>query len=134
MNVVLQDINKRYGSLQALRNVTVDIRSGSVHALVGENGAGKSTLMKILAGVEYADAGAVVVDGREVNYRTPHAALADGITIIAQELSLEPQRTVLENVCLGVESTRRGGLDRRAMRRRYEELAGRVDLRVSPDA
>jgi ABC-type sugar transport system ATPase subunit len=134
MNVVLQGINKRYGSLQALRDVTVDIRSGTVHALVGENGAGKSTLMKILAGVEYADSGAVVVDGREVHYRTPHAALADGITIIAQELSLEPQRTVLENVFLGVESKRRGMLDRRAMRRRYEELAGRVDLRVSPDA
>jgi simple sugar transport system ATP-binding protein/ribose transport system ATP-binding protein len=76
----------------------------------------------------------VVVDGREVHYRTPHAALSDGITIIAQELSLEPQRTVLENVFLGVESKRRGMLDRRAMRRRYEELAGRVDLRVSPDA
>ncbi len=117
MNAVLQDISKRYGSLQALRDVTVDIRSGTVHALVGENGAGKSTLMKILAGVEHADGGQVVVDGREVHYRTPHAALADGVTIIAQELSLEPGRTVLENVFLGVESTRRGMLDRRAMRR-----------------
>jgi ABC-type sugar transport system ATPase subunit len=134
MNAVLQGINKRYGSLPALRDVTVDIRSGTVHALVGENGAGKSTLMKVLAGVEQADSGQVLVDGREVHYRTPHAALADGVTIIAQELSLEPQRTVLENVFLGVESTRRGMLDRRAMRRRYEELAGRVDLRVSPDA
>src|SRR3954469_12962818 len=104
MNAVLQDISKRYGSLQALRDVTVDIRSGTVHALVGENGAGKSTLMKVLAGVEQADSGRVVVDGREVNYRTPHAALADGVTIIAQELSLEPKRTVLENVFLGVES------------------------------
>jgi ABC-type sugar transport system ATPase subunit len=134
MNAVLQDISKRYGSLQALRDVSVDIRSGTVHALVGENGAGKSTLMKILAGVEEADSGQVIVDGREVNYRTPHAALADGVTIIAQELSLEPKRTVLENVFLGVESKRRGLLDRRAMRRRFEELATRVDLRVSADA
>ena len=134
MDAVLQGINKRYGSLQALRDVSVDIRSGTVHALVGENGAGKSTLMKILAGVEHADSGQVVVDGREVHYRTPHAALADGVTIIAQELSLEPGRTVLENVFLGVESTRHGMLDRRAMRARFEELAGRVDLRVSPDA
>jgi ABC-type sugar transport system ATPase subunit len=134
MNAVLQEISKRYGSLQALSDVSVDIRGGTVHALVGENGAGKSTLMKILAGVEHADSGQVMVDGREVHYRTPHAALADGVTIIAQELSLEPKRTVLENVFLGVESTRRGILDRRAMRRRFEELASRVDLRVSPDA
>jgi simple sugar transport system ATP-binding protein/ribose transport system ATP-binding protein len=112
----------------------VHIRSGTVHALVGENGAGKSTLMKILAGVEHADGGQVIVDGRETHYRTPHAALADGVTIIAQELSLEPQRTVLENVFLGVESTKLGMLDRRAMRKRYKELAARVELEVSPDA
>lgn len=134
MNVDLQGINKRFGNLQALHDVHVHIRSGTVHALVGENGAGKSTLMKILAGVEHADAGVVAVDGREVNYRSPHAALADGVTIIAQELSLEPKRTVLENVFLGVESTRHGVLDRRAMRARFDEMASRVQLSVSRDA
>jgi ABC-type sugar transport system ATPase subunit len=134
VKVDLQGISKRFGSLQALRDVHVSIRSGTVHALVGENGAGKSTLMKILAGVEHADAGVIAVDGREVSYRSPHAALADGVTIIAQELSLEPKRTVLENVFLGVESTRHGVLDRRAMRARFDELASRVQLSVSRDA
>lgn len=134
MKVDLHGISKRFGNLQALRDVDVNIRSGTVHALVGENGAGKSTLMKILAGVEHADAGMITVDGREVNYRSPHAALADGVTIIAQELSLEPKRTVLENVFLGVESTRHGILNRRAMRARFDEMASRVELTVSRDA
>lgn len=134
MNVELRNISKRFGSLQALADVSVSIGSGTVHALVGENGAGKSTLVKILAGAEHADSGEIIADGQRVHYRTPHHALDDGVTIIAQELSLEPGRTVLENVFLGVESKRFGMLDHRAMRRRYEELAGRVGLAVPRDA
>ena len=134
MEVELRNISKRFDSLRALSEVSFAIRSGTVHALVGENGAGKSTLVKILAGAERADAGEVWIGGRRVNHRSPHDALADGITIIAQELALEPGRKVIENVFLGIESSRGGLLDRRAMRARYEQLVVRVGFNVPPDA
>jgi len=134
VDVDLRNISKRFDSLQALADVSFGIRSGTVHALVGENGAGKSTLVKILAGAERADEGEIWIGGRRVNHRSPHDALADGITIIAQELALEPDRKVIDNVFLGIESNHRGILDRRAMRTRYERLVARVGLSVPPDA
>ncbi|MFC7550791.1 sugar ABC transporter ATP-binding protein [Plantactinospora sp. GCM10030261] len=134
MNVELSRISRRFGSLQALSSVSVTIRPGTVHALVGENGAGKSTLARILGGLDQPDDGEILVDGRPVQYRSPRAALADGITIIAQELSLEPGRTVLENVFLGIESRRWGQLDRRAMRQRYDELTASSGLSLAPNA
>jgi ABC-type sugar transport system ATPase subunit len=84
--------------------------------------------------VERADVGEVWIGGQRVNHRSPHDALADGITIIAQELALEPGRKVIENVFLGIESNRLGLLDRRAMRARYEQLVARVGLNVPPDS
>ena len=134
MDVEIRNISKRFDSLQALSEVSFAIRSGTVHALVGENGAGKSTLVKILAGAERADSGGIWIGDRRVNHRSPHDALADGITIIAQELALEPGRKVIDNVFLGIESNRRGLLDPRAMRARYEQLVKRVGLSVLPDA
>ncbi len=134
MDVEFRNIGKRFDSLQALSGVSFGIRSGTVHALVGENGAGKSTLAKILAGAERPDEGEVWISGRRVNHRSPHDALADGITIIAQELALEPDQKVIDNVFLGIESNRLGLLNRRAMRARYAQLVARVGLSVPPDA
>jgi ABC-type sugar transport system ATPase subunit len=133
MNVELLRISKRFDRLQALSDVSVRIRSGTVHALVGENGAGKSTLAKILAGVERPDEGEIRVDGIRVGYASPRDALADGITIIAQELALEPGRSVIDNVFLGIESKRWGLLDHRAMRARYQQLVSKASLRVKPE-
>src|SRR5207249_3899328 len=104
------------------------------HALVGENGAGKSTLAKILAGVYRPDDGTIVVNGRHVDYRSPRDALADGITIIAQEPTVVPHRSVQENVFLGVEGGRGGLLDRRRTARRFDELVERTGIELPAGA
>ena len=118
----LRAVSKRFGGVQALRDVDLAVRQGSIHALVGENGAGKSTLGKIIAGAHRHDSGEMLVDGRPVAYGSPREALADGIALIAQELSLVPGLSVMENVLLGTEAHRLGMLDARTMRRRFGEL------------
>ena len=127
-------IGKQYGGTSALDDVSVDIRAGSIHALVGANGAGKSTLGKVIGGVVRRDQGEMLVDGRPVKYAGPAEARADGIATIAQELALVPAQTVLENVFLGVEPHRFGMVDRRRMRREYAELVERWGIGVDPDA
>ncbi len=118
----LREVSKRFGGVKALSEVDLAIAPGTIHALVGENGAGKSTLGKILAGVHRPDGGELAVHGRTVAYRSARDALIDGITIIAQEPTLVPHRSVLENVFLGVESNVAGVVDRRRLKRRYRSL------------
>ena len=101
--VEVVDVGKRFGGVQALADVTLTIARGEIHGLVGENGAGKSTLGKIIAGVHSPDAGELRVNGRPVSYRSPRDALADGITMIAQEIVLVPKQSVAENVFLARE-------------------------------
>jgi ABC-type sugar transport system ATPase subunit len=127
-HVEVRGVSKRFGGVQALREVDLVIARGSIHGLVGENGAGKSTLGKILAGVHRPDDGELFVDGRAVTYRSPRDALADGITMIAQEPTLVPHRSVQENVFLGVE--RPIVLDERRVTRRFRALveASGIDL------
>jgi ABC-type sugar transport system ATPase subunit len=119
----LLDVAKHFGGVQALTGVSLSVRRGSVHALVGENGAGKSTLGKIVAGVHGANGGRVLVDGEEVAFRSPREALEHGVAMIAQEPSVVPRLTVAENVFLGAEPTGGGFIRRRTLRRRYRELA-----------
>lgn len=126
--VSANDVCKSFGGTQALIDVSIDIRSGRVHALVGENGAGKSTLGRIVAGVLPHDQGQVLVDGRERRFRGPRAALAEGITIIEQELNVLPSHSVLENVFLG----QRGR--RVALLRRFEEMRERTGFDLDPNA
>lgn len=103
--------------VRALDGVSCEIVSGEIHAFVGENGAGKSTLMKVLNGEVRLDAGGVTVFGRDVRYRSPADAMADGIGMVHQEILLVDQLTVWENIVLGSEPTRRLGLlDRRRAR------------------
>jgi rhamnose transport system ATP-binding protein len=122
-HVELADVSKSFGAVRALNAVSLTIARGSIHALVGENGAGKSTLGRIVAGVLAPDAGRVLLDGEEVALRSPREALERGVAAIAQELNVVPQLTVAENVFLGVEPRRTGFVARRALRRRYEQLA-----------
>jgi simple sugar transport system ATP-binding protein/ribose transport system ATP-binding protein len=129
-HVELAGISKRFGGVHALRNVTMRIEPGSIHALVGENGAGKSTLGKIVAGVISPDEGEMRTNGERVQFRSPREALAQGATMIAQELSLVPWRSVIANVFLGAEPNRLGLVDRRELRRRYDELRERAGFAV----
>jgi ABC-type sugar transport system ATPase subunit len=130
----LRGVQKRFGGTQALRGVDLDLLSGEIHALVGENGAGKSTVGKIMAGVYRPDAGSIQIEGRSVSFRDPAAALKQGIAMISQEITLVHQRTVLENVFLGVDTRRSGGASIAARRARLHELAEWARLEIDPDA
>ena len=100
-SVEMIGISKKFGGVQALKDVTFNLRPGEVHALVGENGAGKSTLMKILSGAVRRDQGLVRIGGQDAEIVNPHTARAFGIRVIYQELVLAPDLTVAENISLG---------------------------------
>lgn len=101
--LAMRDIVKRFPGVLALDHAQLEVRTGEVHCLVGENGAGKSTLMRILAGAERPDAGAVFIDGQPVTIQTPHHAQDLGISMIYQEFNLSPYLSVAENIFLGRE-------------------------------
>jgi ribose transport system ATP-binding protein len=132
-HVECRSIGKTFGGTVALDGVSLEIRAGSVHALVGENGAGKSTLGKILAGVHPPDAGELRLRGKRVAFHSPREALAKGIALVAQELALVPRMTVAENVFLGVEPRRRGFVDRGEIGRRFRALAGDAGFDLPAD-
>jgi ribose transport system ATP-binding protein len=106
----LRGITKHYGGIQALTDVSIDVLAGGVHALVGANGAGKSTLIRILAGVERADFGQVLIDGVEQSISTPQVATRLGLSFIHQELNLVPKFTVAQNMAMNYDGHRRFGL------------------------
>lgn len=133
-HVELRAVSKRFGSTQAVDHADISIRRGCIHALVGENGAGKSTVGKIIAGVNTADSGSMIVNGRPCRFRSPRQAFTAGITAIAQELALVPDRSVADNVFLGVESTRWGFVPRAATAQRFEALVERTGIPIDPAA
>ncbi|MEM8852214.1 MAG: ATP-binding cassette domain-containing protein, partial [Pseudomonadota bacterium] len=104
----MEGITKAFPGVKALSDVSFACEAGEVHALVGENGAGKSTLMKILSGVYLPVAGRIVLGGEAVRFRHPVEAIKAGVSVIHQEFSLLPDRTVAQNVFLGREPSRRG--------------------------
>ncbi|MFQ3566965.1 MAG: sugar ABC transporter ATP-binding protein [Aggregatilineales bacterium] len=130
--VETRGITKRFFAVQALDDVSVSVRRGAIHALVGENGAGKSTLGKVISGVIRPDAGELLIDGRQVQYPSPHEALLDGVTAITQEIALLNKQTVLYNVLLGLESGPAGILNRAAMLRRYEKIRVLTGFEIDP--
>ncbi len=132
--VSLQGVSKSFEGVHALTDVSVLIRPGTIHALVGENGAGKSTLGKILAGVYRADTGSIVLDGEEAVLASPREALAHGITIVAQEIALVGTRSVLENFYLGSEPHIGPFVRVGELRRRFAALLDRTGIDVSADA
>ncbi|HEX6619610.1 MAG TPA: ATP-binding cassette domain-containing protein, partial [Solirubrobacteraceae bacterium] len=133
-HVELADVSKHYGAVRALDGVSLSIARGSIHALVGENGAGKSTLGKIVAGVLAPDDGRLLLDGEEVALRSPREALVRGVAAIGQEVNVVAQLTVEENVFLGAEPRGAGFVSRRALRRRYDQLAETAGLRLPATA
>lgn len=108
--IEMEGIDKSFTSNQVLKNVSLNIKKGEVHALLGENGAGKSTLMKILAGIHPRDQGVIRLNGKEVVFNTPKEAEKEGIVVIHQELNIIPCLTVLENMFLGREIKHKGGV------------------------
>src|SRR5689334_5729172 len=122
MRLRIQGIQKSFGSTHALREVSLQVGPGEVHALIGENGAGKSTLMKILSGAYQPDSGEVFLNGEPYCPKNPLEARRSGVEMIYQELNLAPHLSVEENILLGVEPSRFGWIERRKRR----ELARRV--------
>ena len=130
----MRNISKSFPGVRALEAVNFDCAAGEVHAICGENGAGKSTLFKVLGGVYRPDSGTIRVNGRDVSFAHPAQARRAGISIIHQELSLLPHRSVAQNVFLGLEPTRRGALDRAAMRAGTARLLQRLSSTIDPEA
>ena len=131
----LSGICKSFGGVQALRAVDFSLKAGEIHGLVGENGAGKSTLMKIIAGVHAGYDGQMRIYGREVHFRSSRDALAAGIGMVHQELSVVPELNVAENVFLGTQPVNRFGLVAwRAMARRAGEQLSSLGLDIDPRA
>ncbi|MCB1496087.1 MAG: sugar ABC transporter ATP-binding protein [Bauldia sp.] len=134
MRLTVEKASKSFPGVKALDGVSLDLRPGEIHALMGENGAGKSTLIKIITGVYQPDEGRVMLDGSEVRFASPRDALAAGISAVHQERNLVPRFTVGENIALERLPTRNGlidyaQVDREA--RRYLDLLDRgIDTRA----
>ena len=97
----MRNITKEFPGVKALDGVSLTVRPGTVHALMGENGAGKSTLMKCLFGIYAKDEGTIVLDGKEVDFKNSKEALEGGVAMVHQELNQALKRTVMENLWLG---------------------------------
>ncbi len=127
-------ITKDFPGIRANDDISLRLRRGEIHALLGENGAGKSTLMSILFGLYQAEEGVIKKDGRPVTIRDPNEANALGIGMVHQHFKLVHNFTVLENIVLGVESSRHGVLRMDEARSRVMELSRRYGLLIDPDA
>lgn len=132
--VELRNISKRFPGVVANRDVSMKVRGGSVHALVGENGAGKSTVMKILYGMQQPDSGEILIDDQQVAFRKPADAIAAGVGMVHQHFMLADNFTVLENVILGYEPTKRGVINVAEARKKILEMSAAYGLDVNPDA
>jgi ribose transport system ATP-binding protein len=133
----MRGITKSFAGNTVLADVDLTARAGEVLALVGENGAGKSTLMKVLSGVHRPDAGEILIDGDLVNFARPADALAAGIAMIYQELSLAPHLTVAENIFLGREPLTIapiGLIDRGELNARAQRLLDDYGFKINPRA
>lgn len=140
----LENINKSFPGVKALQNMQIELARGEMHAVCGENGAGKSTMMKVITGVYKADSGNMYLNGEKVTIREPNDAYGKGIAIIFQETSLFKDLTVLENMFMGHEPTKKIGgviesIDYAEMRRRASEyfeflgITGQIDFDAKID-
>jgi ribose transport system ATP-binding protein len=129
----LKNVSKSFGGVSALRDVDFTVAHREIHGVVGENGAGKSTMMKIIAGMHNDFQGQMLLDGRELRFRNPHDSLALGIGMVHQELSVVPDLTVAENVFLGTQLTRAGGvIDWGGMAKAARRQIGSLGLDIDP--
>ncbi len=130
----MTDISKSFPGVKALDQAKLTVRAGTVHALMGENGAGKSTLMKCLFGIYHPDEGSIRIEGEEVRFTDPHAAMEFGVAMVHQELSQAETRSVMDNIWLGRYPTRLGLVSDAEMRRNTLTLFHDLGIHVDPDA
>ena len=128
-----EGISKFFPGVKALDNVSLRVRPGTVHALMGENGAGKSTLMKCLIGIYRPDKGSIRVKGEPVEFTDTMDALRSGVSMIHQELNLVPQMTVAENIWLGREPMKYGFVDHGQLTRQTQALLDKLNIRLTAD-
>nr|WP_319249177.1 ABC transporter ATP-binding protein [uncultured Celeribacter sp.] len=132
--IELRGISKAFGPVQANKDISITVAKGTIHGIIGENGAGKSTLMSILYGFYKADAGQVMINGKEVHITDSQTAISAGIGMVFQHFKLVENFTVLENVILGAED---GGLLKPSLakaRKLLKQLSDEYELSVDPDA
>lgn len=128
----MNDIEKQFPGVKALDHAKLKLRAGTVHALMGENGAGKSTLMKCLFGIYKADAGQIIIDGKEPNFTGPKNALDNGVAMVHQELNQVLKRSVMENIWLGRFPKKYGLIDHKLMFDKTKEVFDELDIPVDP--
>ena len=127
-------ITKRFPGIVANDDITLQLKKGEIHALLGENGAGKSTLMSVLFGLYRPEEGVIKKDGQEVEIRDPNDANALGIGMVHQHFKLVECFTVLDNIIMGVEPCRHGFLQKGEARKKVMALSEKYGLHVDPDA
>lgn len=132
--IEMRNITKEFPGIIANDNITLTLKRGEVHALLGENGAGKSTLMSVLFGLYQAEKGEILKDGKVVKINNPNDANALGIGMVHQHFKLVEIFTVLENIILGVEPNKMGFIQRAEARKKVVELSEKYGLKVNPDA
>ena len=132
--IEMLNITKRFPGIVANDNITLQLKKGEIHALLGENGAGKSTLMSVLFGLYRPEEGTIKKDGKEVQIRDPNDANALGIGMVHQHFKLVECFTVLDNIIMGVEPCRHGFLQKAEAREKVLALSDKYGLKVDPDA
>ncbi|WP_200307726.1 ATP-binding cassette domain-containing protein [Streptomyces adelaidensis] len=128
--LALRGVSKRFGAVQALTDVELEVHAGEVVALVGDNGAGKSTLVKTIAGVHPIDEGVIEWDGNPVSINKPHDAQGLGVATVYQDLALCDNLDVVGNLYLGRELLRRGVIDEVSMEKNARELLSTLSIRI----
>ena len=129
----MKNISKEFPGVKALDNVSLRIRAGTVHALMGENGAGKSTLMKCLFGIYSKDKGEICLDGKEVSFKNPKDALLHGVAMVHQELNQALKRSVMDNIWLGRYPKVFGFItSERKMYKETKKIFDELDIKVDP--
>lgn len=133
--VQMKGITKRFGSFTALDQVGIDIKKGTIHAILGENGAGKSTLMNVLYGLYQAEEGEIYLEGEKVNIKNPNVAISHGIGMVHQHFMLVENFTVLQNIILGDEITSGAGiLNMSKAHRQMKDIVKKYGLEVELDS
>lgn len=128
----MEEIDKSFPGVHALDHVSLDVKRGEVHALMGENGAGKSTLMKVLTGIYKKDSGKIKFEGREIEFSNPREAQNAGIVIVHQELNMLAHLTVAQNIFIGRELKKGGFIDDARMNREAGKLFRQLNIEIDP--
>lgn len=128
----MKNISKSFPGVKALDNVNLNVRPHSIHALMGENGAGKSTLLKCLFGIYSKDAGSIIFQGQEVNFKNSKEALEKGVSMVHQELNLVLQRTVMDNMWLGRYPRKGIFVDHKKMYQDTKTIFEELDIDIDP--